>query len=122
MATIQIKRVYDPPAPSDGMRILVDRLWPRGLRRETAALDRWSKEIAPSTELRKWFDHRDDRFEVFAARYRAELEKNPQVAELAAYIGKARVTLLYAARDPKINQAVVLAEFLQAVRRRNRAS
>ena len=117
-ATIRIKRVYDPPTASDGIRILVDRLWPRGLRRETAGLDHWSKEIAPTTELRKWFDHRADRFAAFSAKYRAQLEKDPQVTELLAHIGKAPATLLYAARDPHLNHAVVLAEFLQEAAQR----
>jgi uncharacterized protein YeaO (DUF488 family) len=112
MATITIKRVYEAPADTDGLRILVDRLWPRGLKKEDAALDLWCKDIAPSPELRKWFDHRPERFEEFGKRYRAELDGNPAVADLLTFIGKRRATLLYAARDPTINHATVLAAYL----------
>ena len=116
-AAITIKRVYEAPAKSDGMRILIDRLWPRGLRKQTAALDLWPKEIAPSTELRKWFDHRAERFTEFARRYRDELNANPAVEELLTQIGKRKVTLLYAGRDPANSHARVLAKYLQANRR-----
>jgi uncharacterized protein YeaO (DUF488 family) len=118
MGTIAVKRVYDPAAPADGLRILVDRLWPRGLRKETVALDHWSKEVAPSTELRKWFDHRPERFPEFERRYRDELAENSHVKDLLAQVGHAHATLLYAARDPRINHAVVLAEFLHNAQRR----
>jgi uncharacterized protein YeaO (DUF488 family) len=114
MRTVAIKRVYEPPADTDGTRILVDRLWPRGLSKAKAALDGWDKDVAPSPALRKWFDHRPERFAEFAARYRAELKDNPAVAELRARTGK--VTLLYGARDPKINHAVVLAAVLKPAR------
>jgi uncharacterized protein YeaO (DUF488 family) len=110
---LAIKRVYDPPAASDGLRILVDRLWPRGLRKEDAAVDLWRKDIAPSTELRKWFDHRADRYTEFQRRYGEELSGNPAVAELLATIGKAGATLLYSARDTEMNQATVLAAYLR---------
>ncbi|MDB5978575.1 MAG: hypothetical protein JWR07_5335, partial [Nevskia sp.] len=100
MATITTKRIYDAPAETDGVRILVDRLWPRGVSKEAAALDLWSKDIAPSPELRKWFDHRPDRFAQFTQDYRDELAVNPAVEEVRARIGKARATLLYGARDP----------------------
>ena len=109
---IETKRVYDPPSDKDGMRILVDRLWPRGLRKEAAALDLWAKDVAPTPELRKWFDHRPDRFADFKHRYRDELKSNPAVPDLLHQIGKKKVTLLYGAKDPQINHAVVLAEFL----------
>jgi uncharacterized protein YeaO (DUF488 family) len=118
MAEIAVKRAYDPPARMDGLRILVDRLWPRGLRKDAAALDQWAKELAPSPTLRKWFDHRPERFAEFKRRYREELKGNPAVDETLRQIGKARATLLYAARDPAINHAVVLAELLN--RRRDR--
>ncbi len=111
MRAIAIKRAYDPPSPQDGTRILVDRLWPRGLSKAKAALDGWNKDVAPSTALRKWFDHRPERFAEFARRYRAELKNNPAVAELRALKGK--VTLIYGARDPAINHAVVLAKVLK---------
>lgn len=112
MRTVAIKRVYDKPAPGDGTRILVDRLWPRGLSKAKAKLDGWEKEAAPSPALRKWFDHRADRFTEFKRRYRAELKANPALARIKAVTGK--VTLLYGARDPKINHAIVLAAALKA--------
>jgi uncharacterized protein YeaO (DUF488 family) len=115
MRSVAIKRVYDRPADTDGTRILVDRLWPRGLSKAKAALDGWDKEVAPSPALRKWFDHRPERFAEFARRYRAELKHNPAIADLRAMTGK--VTLLYGARDPKINHAVVLAAVLKPKRR-----
>lgn len=107
------KRIYDKPASSDGYRVLVDRLWPRGVRKETAALDGWSKDVAPSPELRKWFDHKPERFAEFAARYRAELDENPAVDQLKEVAKSHKtVTLLYAAHDPEINHAVILQKFL----------
>lgn len=111
MRTVVIKRAYDPPSSKDGTRILVDRLWPRGLSKTKAALDGWNKDVAPSPGLRKWFDHRPERFAEFSKRYRAELAHNPSVAELCALKGK--VTLVYGARDPAINHAVVLAKALK---------
>ncbi|MEL7974600.1 DUF488 domain-containing protein [Isoptericola sp. F-RaC21] len=113
--TIAVKRVYDEPSPEDGSRVLVDRLWPRGVSKERARLDRWSKEVAPSSDLRTWFHHDPERFEEFERRYRAELADNPEVAELAALgAGDRRLTLLYSARDPAHNQALVLRDVLQA--------
>ena len=112
MRSLAIKRVYEPPSPKDGTRILVDRLWPRGLSKAKAALDGWNKDVAPSTALRKQFNHKPERFAEFSRRYRAELAHNPAVAELRALKGK--VTLVYGARDPAINHAVVLAKFLKA--------
>ncbi len=109
-----IKRVYDPPAPEDGYRVLVDRLWPRGITKERAALDLWLKDEAPSSELRTWFHARSDSFEEFAGRYRAELATNPAVDQLrAAARTHPTVTLLYGVRDPVRNHAVVLADVLQ---------
>jgi uncharacterized protein YeaO (DUF488 family) len=116
MTTIVTKRAYDPPSPKDGMRILVDRLWPRGLRKDVAALDLWARDIAPTPTLRKWFDHRPDRFVEFKRRYGAELKANSAVADVLAQIKRRKVSLLYAARDPDINHAVVLAEFLNKSR------
>src|SRR5580698_10005180 len=116
MASIQIKRIYEKPTLTDGMRILVDRLWPRGVSKEAAALDLWCKEIAPSPELRTWFDHREDRFAEFKKRYLLELRSNPIVPELLADIGKRKATLLYAAHDEAVNHAVVLAEYLRSYR------
>ena len=111
MRSVAIKRAYEPPSPKDGTRILVDRLWPRGLAKAKAALDGWNKDVAPTTALRTWFDHRPERFQEFAKRYRAELKHNPAVENLRALKGK--VTLIYGARDPAINHAVVLAKVLK---------
>jgi uncharacterized protein YeaO (DUF488 family) len=111
---VRTKRVYEPPAAADGCRVLVDRLWPRGLRREDAAVALWLREAAPSPELRRWFHAEPDRWDEFRRRYRQELAARPQVLEpvrtrLAA--GEA-VTLLYASRDPVRNNAAALAEVL----------
>lgn len=108
-----IKRVYDEPADDDGCRVLVDRLWPRGVSKERAQLQLWLKEVAPSPPLRKAFAHVQERFADFRAAYEAELEANPAVQtllDLAAAHGK--VTLLFGARDPQTNHARVLQEFL----------
>jgi uncharacterized protein YeaO (DUF488 family) len=111
MRSVAIKRAYDPPSSQDGTRILVDRLWPRGISKKKAALDGWMKDVAPSPALRKWFDHRPERFKDFARRYRAELKGSPALEDLRALKGK--VTLVYGARDPKINHAIVLAKVLK---------
>lgn len=110
---IGLKRVYDPPAPADGRRILVDRLWPRGLRRDKARIDLWLKEIAPSDELRRWFGHTAEKWPEFRERYAAELDARPQVvAELRAAVGAGAATLVFAARDPEHNNAVALRDYL----------
>jgi uncharacterized protein YeaO (DUF488 family) len=109
---VRIKRVYDAPAKEDGERILVDRLWPRGLSKEKAHLDEWMKDIAPSPALRQWFGHKPERWEEFRARYRQELEGNPLLDDLSRRAAAGTVTLLYGARDEKRNQAVVLAGIL----------
>jgi uncharacterized protein YeaO (DUF488 family) len=110
---LKIKRVYDAPARDDGYRVLVDRLWPRGVSKQKAALDDWMKDIAPSPELRTWFGHKPERFEEFALKYQEELRGNPAVDELRGVITQHKdVTLLYGARDPKINHAAVLKDFL----------
>jgi uncharacterized protein YeaO (DUF488 family) len=116
MASISIKRIYEKPASTDGMRILVDRLWPRGVSKDAAALDLWSKEIAPTPELRTWFDHREDRFAEFKKRYLLELRSNPVVPDVVKGIGKHKATLLYAAHDETVNHAVVLADYLRSYR------
>lgn len=95
------------------MRVLVDRLWPRGISKQKAALDAWEKEIAPSPELRQWFDHRADRFEEFRRRYKAELRENPAWREFHTSLGRRPVTLVYGAKDPRINHAAILAEILK---------
>lgn len=111
---LRIKRVYEPPAPSDGTRVLVDRLWPRGLTKEGAEIDIWAKEIAPSGGLRKWFAHKEEKVEEFTRRYRLELEtKADEIETLLNSIGRGVVTLLYAARNEKCNHAVVLKETLE---------
>ncbi|MGE3148251.1 MAG: DUF488 domain-containing protein [Pseudorhodoplanes sp.] len=112
---IQTKRVYEPPSRSDGTRILVDRIWPRGISKAEAALDGWIKDVAPSAALRKWFGHEPERWTAFKRRYTHELDGNPQaVAELAAHLKDGTVTLVYAARDPEQNNAAVLRQYLLA--------
>ncbi|HEY2335719.1 MAG TPA: DUF488 domain-containing protein [Solirubrobacterales bacterium] len=113
---LTIKRIYEPPSGEDGLRILVDRLWPRGVSKQDAALDLWLKEVAPTPELRAWFGHAPQRFEEFSARYRAELEANPALDRLLDAAREAEsVTLLYAARDRKFNHAAVLCDFARDV-------
>lgn len=109
---ISIKRVYEAPEKSDGKRILIDRLWPRGLTKEAAAIDLWIKEIAPSTELRKWFGHDPDKWIEFQKKYKAELSDNPALSELKAAIKDQKSTLVYAAKDEDHNDAVVLQSVL----------
>jgi len=112
--TFRVKRIYEPPADNDGFRVLVDRLWPRGMPKEGAAVDLWLKDVAPSTELRKEFNHRPERFAEFTDHYRLELDSNPAVeALLELATGHPRVTLLYAARNTEENNARVLLEYLQ---------
>ena len=112
-ANIKLKRAYNPPSPDDGTRVLVDRLWPRGISKQKAALDRWMKEIAPSTELRKWFDHDPKRWTEFRRRYAEELREHPDlVAELRSFARQGRITLVYAAHDETHNDAVVLRDVL----------
>lgn len=114
-ARVKLKRVYAPASPRDGTRILVDRLWPRGLKKESAAVDCWFKELAPSTALRQWFGHRPERWNEFRKRYRAEIAKQPEMlAELRSYAKKGPITLLFAAHDELLNNAVVLQELLLA--------
>ena len=113
MGSIVIKRVYDPPSPDDGFRVLVDRLWPRGLTKAVAALDLWAKELAPSPDLRKQFNHQPERFAEFTHHYLGELSKNPAVTAFRAELGRPKVTLLYGAHDRANNHALVLADFLR---------
>lgn len=113
MRKIKIKRIYDEPTDGDGYRVLVDRLWPRGVSKKNARLDEWNKEIAPSPELRKWFDHKEERFQEFRRLYREELIANAkELNRLKALAKREAVTLLYGAKDPTINHAVVLKELL----------
>ncbi len=113
---IQTKRVYDPPEDSDGYRVLVDRLWPRGVRKESLPFDLWAQFLAPSTEARKEFGHKAENFPTFKTRYQAELDANPEAARFVQEMlpmNPSAITLLYAAKDPHVNHAVVLAEWLQ---------
>lgn len=111
---IKLKRAYEKPSGDDGLRVLVERLWPRGLSKERAAVDLWLKDVAPSTELRKWFGHDPARWEEFQKRYREELRENKDaVQELRRKAKGGTVTLVYAARDEEHNGALVLKKFLQ---------
>jgi uncharacterized protein YeaO (DUF488 family) len=111
---IHLKRAYDPPSDADGFRILVERLWPRGLTKEKAAIDLWLKEVAPSPELRKWYSHDPAHWEEFKRRYRAELAANAKgVSELQSHLQKGPVTFVYAARDEQRNSALLLKEFIE---------
>jgi uncharacterized protein YeaO (DUF488 family) len=110
---LQVKRVYEDAAPADGFRVLVDRLWPRGVSKERAALGLWAKEVAPTTGLRTWFHAHPDEFDAFTRRYRAELAGNPEVGRLRAEIAAHPVTtLLYGTHDTEHNHARILAEVL----------
>lgn len=111
---IRVKRAYDPATESDGYRILIDRLWPRGVSRERARLDEWDRELPPSSALRKWFGHQPRRFEEFRRRYVEELRtQRPKLTELRRRARRGTLTLVYSARDPQHNDAVVLAEVLR---------
>ncbi|NNE77205.1 MAG: DUF488 domain-containing protein [Pricia sp.] len=114
MKKIRIKRIYEDPSNNDGYRILVDRIWPRSISKEDAQLDNWLKELAPSDELRKWFDHDPKKFDEFAKRYRKELDdKDSDLNEIKEKAKSQSVTLLYGAKDTEHNQAVVLLEILE---------
>ncbi|MBC3193010.1 DUF488 domain-containing protein [Pseudonocardia sp. C8] len=110
--TVQVRRIYDPPEKDDGTRVLVDRVWPRGLRKEDARYDEWIKDVAPSTELRKWYGHDPDRFGEFRRRYRAELDGSSALERLRECAHHGNLTLLTATRDPEYSQAEVLREVL----------
>jgi uncharacterized protein YeaO (DUF488 family) len=122
---IRIKRVYDPPEPADGRRVLVDRVWPRGLSKEALAVERWARDLAPSDDLRRWFAHDPSRWEEFRRRYRLELaapEREADLEELAAVARTGTLTLVYSARDEEHNQARVLAEVIAERAARSGAS
>jgi uncharacterized protein YeaO (DUF488 family) len=111
---IKLKRVYEDPSPKDGFRVLVERLWPRGLTKERAAVDLWLKDVAPSPELRKWFGHDPARWEQFQVRYRHELQEKKDAIQLLKHKGKeGTVTLVYAARDEEHNGALALKKLLR---------
>ncbi|KTR37659.1 DUF488 domain-containing protein [Rothia kristinae] len=111
MTSYRIKRIYDEPSQSDGARVLVDRIWPRGIAKDAARLRQWAKDLAPSTELREWFGHDPERFEEFSRRYREELRGTEQQAALDGLPEEETVTFVYAAKDEEHNQAVVLRDF-----------
>ncbi|HEY7059958.1 MAG TPA: DUF488 family protein [Chloroflexota bacterium] len=114
--TIRIRRIYEPPAPDDGYRVLIDGIWPRGVRKDAARLDEWARELAVSTPLRRWFGHDPAKWDEFRKRYRAELAAPERQAALAALARRAKdgtVTILYGAHDTEHNNAVVLAEALR---------
>ena len=114
---LAIKRVYEPAAKADGTRILVDRLWPRGVSKEKAAIDRWERDLSPSDELRKEFNHEPERFEAFRAGFLAELEEQSErLGTIAAEARAGQVTLVYAAREERYNNAVVIAEAIAGVK------
>ncbi len=113
MGKISLKRAYEEPAKSDGRRVLVERLWPRGVTKAAAKIDHWLKEVAPSPELRRWFNHDPEKWPEFQKRYRAELRAHPEeVAELRRLVRQGPVTFVYAARDEERNSAVLLKQFL----------
>lgn len=123
--SMQIKRVYERPAPADGYRVLVDRLWPRGLSKERAAVDDWLREVAPSAVLRRWFGHEPARWAEFKQRYFQELVAEPAaaaVARLRTLVARRRVTLLYATQDEVHNNAVALRAYLAPSRQRKRTA
>ncbi len=112
---IKIKRVYDPPSRDDGKRILIDRLWPRGLRKEAAHIDEWVKDLAPSTGLRKWFNHDPEKWGEFRRRFFAELDAEPEsVSGIIAAARKGTVTLLFGSKEERYNNAAALKEYLDS--------
>ncbi|MGH6977597.1 MAG: DUF488 domain-containing protein [Stellaceae bacterium] len=122
---VQLKRAYDPPSSRDGMRVLVDRLWPRGVRKAKARIDLWLRDVAPSATLRQWFGHDPARWSEFRRRYRAELKRQPEaLARLRMLARQGRITLVFGARDARRNQAVVLKELLagRSAKRARRAA
>lgn len=116
-ARIWLRRAYDPPTRNDGHRVLVDRIWPRGVSKADARIDDWAREVAPSDDLRRWFDHDPQRWDEFQRRYRAELRDREQTLDtLARRVDEGRVTLVYGARDEQHNNAVVLRDVLEGRR------
>ncbi len=114
MGILKIKRIYEPATPNDGVRILVDRLWSRGITKERANLDLWLKEVAPSTDLRKWFNHEPQKFKEFAQKYKCELNYNVEdIQKIKTLLRTQNVTLVYAAKSPTINHARVLKEYIE---------
>ncbi len=114
---VALKRAYEPPSPKDGYRVLVERLWPRGVKKEQLRLDEWPRQVAPSTELRKWYGHDPAKWHAFVQRYTRELEASPEAQEtldqLAARAARGHVTLLFAAHDPALSNATVLKDLIE---------
>lgn len=116
MIGIKLKRIYEDPSKQDGYRLLVDRVWPRGIAKEKARLDEWNKEIAPTTQLRKWFGHVPERFKAFSEKYREELkDKEETLKKIKEIAEKQQVCLLYGAKDKEHNQAVVLKSIIESL-------
>lgn len=114
LMTVKAKRIYDPPSRDDGYRVLIDRLWPRGVSKQKAAIDEWARDLAPSDELRRWFGHRPERFELFRRRYTEELrDKSEQISALRRLAREGTVTIVYAARDAEHSNAAVLAPIVR---------
>ena len=114
---VRTKRIYDRPEPADGQRILVDRLWPRGISKASAHIDYWAKAVAPSTPLRHWYDHDPAKWKDFRRRYFAELDANPAaVTDLRRHLGKGTVTLLYSSKEERLNNASALQQYLASER------
>jgi uncharacterized protein YeaO (DUF488 family) len=111
---IRVARVYEDVGPDDGQRVLVDRIWPRGIRKDDPRVGTWCKDVAPSKELREWYQHKPERFEEFASRYKAELRDSPALEELRKLTKRGAVTLVTATRDLDISQAAVLAKLLKS--------
>ncbi len=115
---IKIKRAYESPGRTDGYRILVDRLWPRGISKEKAKVDFWPRELAPSTELRRWYGHDPEKWSDFKSRYFAELDGNPEmVKELLEYVRKGTATFVYSSKEQRLNNAVALKEYIESIKR-----
>ena len=113
---LQLKRVYEPPTDIDGMRILVDRLWPRGLSKAEARIDFWAKEVAPSNELRHWYQHEQEKWPEFQRKYFSELQNHPEaVQELIAKLGNGNATFLFASKETSLNNAAVLKEYVETL-------
>ncbi|MEN8264115.1 MAG: DUF488 family protein [Nitrospirota bacterium] len=116
---IKIKRAYEKPGRTDGFRILVDRLWPRGISKERAKVDFWPKDLAPSTELRRWYGHEPEKWSEFKSRYFTELDNNSDlVNELIKYVSRGRVTFVYSSKEQKLNNAVALSEYIDSLKSR----
>ena len=115
---IRTRRIYEEPGRSDGRRILIDRLWPRGLSKEAARVDFWARAVAPSNELRRWYRHEHPKWQEFRRRYFAELDANPEgVAELRAQLGTGDVTLVFASKEEELNNAAALREYLERAKK-----